>query len=286
MSKKTSYETMAPTSTVFNKTFLTLKSVGLGRLVTNAADPGQDFWPTSTPALDEASVDELPYNAVREVIGRHRFASIRAKLSQLFAAESATERTAHSELEAPELKRYSLLNHSAYFERICKDDAARQWMEKMLRYCPLFLVVELITVKEASVAQGYREGDRAGFTVTVPVADIVTSGASTAAGVDGNVGVQAEAGRRTHGSASYFVPGERVIGVNYRKLRFGLLSGKNADSAYLEQGNRWRMFYGSRGDDDDILEAGFEDSLNGEELELEEEYEDIAEDDEQFVFIK
>lgn len=70
-------------------------------------------------------------------------------------------------------------------------------------------------------------------------------------------------------SISFIAPGERVIGVRYRKLKFRVLKKKSVDTASLESNsNRWEMFTGGdRASEDDIIEADFEDELAEEDLE-------------------
>ena len=276
--------------TVFRTSFLTLKSVTLGRLVTNAADPGQDFWPKSSSSVRPTDVDVQSFKDVYKLFGVQKTGAFRSKLTQFVSGNVASQRASLEKLATDEWTVYSLLQQTDYFERICKDDAAKEWMERMLKHCPLFLVVGLITVKDAAIIQKHHQSAQVGASLDVPVLDVLTSGITTMVplGGDGSkIGASALRARQTEDFSSFFVPGERVIGIKYRKLKFGMLSSKNIESVRMDNSQRWKLFDGGdRALSDDIIEADLESSMNAEDLELEEEIDVITVDEEEFVFIE
>jgi hypothetical protein len=107
----------------------------------------------------------------------------------------------------------------------------------------------------------------------VSAADVVSSGATTLVSdtTDG-AGIEIEAGLQAYAVYAFIAPGERIIGVQYRKVIFSLFSNVDVEKAKLD-GNEWVMFLGDRdfrdglGDTADVLGADLEESLILEDLE-------------------
>lgn len=257
-----------PTLTVFHNSFLTLKSSALGRLVTDATNPTQDFWPEMDPQLRDNEVEVRPFESLRRAAVSGSNAGLCAKLTRLFSAGLSGENM-FDELNTTALRRYALLQPRRHFQAMCMDDETRLWIEEALRDCPIFLVVGLVTVTEAAVQHGRQQSMKASAaSIEVPVAG---AGATTAAG-PGNAASLDLCGsitRSSNGSLRFVASGERVIGVQYRKLKFRLFQKRTLDTAFLENNpNRWELFLGTdRAGNKDVLEADLQDSLTTEELE-------------------
>lgn len=140
---------MAPALDVFCNGYLTLKSSTIGRLVIDARNPGDDFWPDTDDALPEHKVEALPFDTVRTARSTAANAGLGAKLTQLFTADLSLEGSNSDELETSKVMRYHLLQQRDYFINLCAGEATRKWMETALQDSPLFLVVGLITVQDA-----------------------------------------------------------------------------------------------------------------------------------------
>ena len=198
--------------------FLNLRRVALGRLIVNAKSPGQDYWPTSTDSLafclNPDDIDEANFDQVRQVIGEQK-GNVLDKLANFLSGDKSRAATKF-ELVPAASKVYSLVQPILHFRRICKDKDTREWMENMRKYYPIFLIVGLVTVIDIAVlCQGSH-----------------------------NVAIDI-----------YFVaPGERVIGIQYRKVKFRILSSSQLDKAHLED-NQWKLLGTDRAGSDDVLEA-------------------------------
>jgi len=150
----------------------------------------------------------------------------------------------------------------------------------------------LVTVLDAAAKRSASDARTVAGSTTVPVGEIVTGGASAAlpAALGGDtldVGVSASLGHKNTSSSSFIAPGERIIGVQYRKIKFRLFSSRSVQSAFLENNpNRWKMFMGGdRASSDDSLEADLEDSMDVDDLELDQELDSIVHEDAGFVFL-
>jgi len=181
-----------------------------------------------------------------------------------------------------------------HFENLCDDDDTKDWIEKILKVFPIFLVTGLLTVTKAEVGRAHQRSSEVQLSAEVAPSDVISSGATTILGnVPDAFGVDIGAGIEVNCLYSFVAPGERIIGVQYRKLTFKRFPVIDVDKTQLKK-NSWVMFLGDRshkGIDEslgDILEANLEDELTMNDLELEgedgEEFTDLLENDE-FVFL-
>lgn len=279
--------------TVLSKAFPTLTAATLGRLITDAKNPSQDFWPEDTSSSLQSQIEERAFNDLYSALGENNRTAFRSKLTQFLFGHVAHDKVALDELVSSESKYYFLTQPRSHFQRMCKDMETRRWIESTLRDLPIFLVVGLITVKEAVVMKKLMESRQVGGGAEVPVLDIVTHGATTVLPFGGNilnVGGEVDVKRQKDTKLSFVAPGERVVGVEYRKLKFNvfssMFSGKSADSATLDKDNRWKMLGISRDTtSNDLLEAELEDTITMGDLELEGENEVMSVNDAEFVFV-
>jgi hypothetical protein len=282
---------MSPTAlTLLHSAFLTMTGVNLGRLVTDATNPGQDFWPESgSPFTREEDFEEIPFDNFYRVLEKGKHAGFRGKLTAFLPGDITSETAHYNELVASASKVYKLLQPRTYFQRICKDDATRKWIEAALKDCPIFLVVGLVTVTQAAVAQARHDAIQRRGAIELPVSVMTPSGAvmPAIAGDGLNIGVESTTGHQTDSFSSLVAPGERVIGVQYRKVKFRLFSSNKVEGAFLDNNpDRWKMFLGGdRQGSDDILGADLEDGMSEDGLELEGHRDVISLADEKFVFV-
>jgi hypothetical protein len=288
---------MAPSAlTVIRSAFLDMSEVTLGCLVPNPVEPGQDSWPLKPPIFAAEQVNKRSIKGIYESLGAGRHVGLRAKLTRVFSARARMEAKSVVELIAPTSTLYYLKHPKMHFKSLCEDDDTKEWIEDTLKHFPIFLVVGLLTVTEAEIERAQQKSAELRAGVEVPVTEIVASGATTPipdADV-ANVGIEIEAGVQAHSLYSFIAPGERIIGVQYRKLHFSLFSAVNVEKSNLEE-NRWVMFLGDRdhrgvlGEKGDVLEADLEESLTMDDLELDDRDEDAYNanvEDEEFVFLE
>jgi hypothetical protein len=268
---------MAPTSlTVLHSAFLSLTGVALGRLVTDISNPSQDFWPESKTPLSPDEVDLRPFDNLKSQMNDNSNAALKTRLTRFVSGEISTADKSSFDLVSSKANVYSLLQPRRYFLQLCAEDKTKKWIEDTLKDCPIFLVVGLMTVLQASISRDDNSSRQMSTSISVPVTDIVTSGASTALpsmlGGDAlDVGASASIGRTTSVNSSLIAPGERVIGVQYRKVKFRMFSSHKIENSYLDSKNpnRWQMFTGGdRGESDDIIEADVDGEMELDDLEL------------------
>jgi hypothetical protein len=105
------------------------------------------------------------------------------------------------------------------------------------------MVVGMTALTDATVVHTIETGSVVQGAAQAPVAEIASSGvtllmpAAVGSLLDSGMGI-GHAAKRTV-SARYFAPGDRIMAVQYRKVRFSWFSSRSLDKAYLEKGNRW-----------------------------------------------
>ena len=285
---------MAPSAlTLIRSAFLDRNEVSLGCLVPNPLEPGQDFRPLKPPVLTPHEVNTRSIQNFRESLGAGKHVSLRARLTHVFSATARQERKSLDELVARSATLYYLKQPSVHFEKLCDDDDTKEWIETVLKRFPIFLVTGFLTVTEAEVGRARQQSTEARVTVEVSASDVISPGAATIGDPADSAGVEFGVGSDVHSLYSFVAPGERIIGVQYRKLKFKRFSAVNLEKAKLKP-NSWVMFLGDRSRKElrsgtaDVLEANLEECLTLDDLEL-----DTQEDEElnpvleyeEFVFL-
>jgi hypothetical protein len=252
------------TVSVFTDQLFSLKSIALGRLVLNVRTPWQDFCPSSV-ALTDNDISKEPFLNIKDILSHSTGSKFHSRLTHLLSGYSQRHDASHSTINAPQATKYSILNSSVLFETMCGDENIRLWFEKCIKSgSDIFMVVGMITVTDAVIGIEEASTSLLGGGVQVPVTDAVTMGHAVAlpAAVGEILDVSADAARlvKDQVKTSFVAPGERVIGIQYRKVRFEWLSSRLMEKAFLEKNSRWKIHFGAdRGDesegDDDIIEA-------------------------------
>jgi len=276
--------------TLLGDSFLSLKTVHLGRLVIDAKNPYEDFWPQTETALLPHEYEERTFDGLVISLRGAKSRELRAKVSQWISGHVSSEESSRGQLSAHQAKVYKLLQPNVVFRRLCSDITAREWMEERLQYFPIFLIDTLITVTHATMGHDQSQSKNVGGSFAVPVTLAATQGIPVP-GLTDVLDVHLHAGVKTEtgGSFSFSTPGERVIGVRYRKVKFRLFSSKKVDNSFLENNsNRWKTFVGTTrsSDSDDLLEADVEAIDDLDDLELESSTEILNTEDESIVFVE
>lgn len=160
---------------------------------------------------------------------------------------------------------------------------------------PIFLVTGFLTVTEAEIARIRQQSTGVQVAAEVSASNVASAGAVTVIlDVPDSVGVGLKVNNDANLRYSFVAPGERIIGVQYRKLKFKRFSAVDLEKVVLKR-NSWVMFLGDRihkgitATTGDVLEANVEESLTVDDLELEEYdlgLEDLEVEDEEFVFVE
>lgn len=278
---------MAPSAfTVIRDAFLDLEEVTIGCLVPDVLNPGQDYWPEKPRPPSPDQVTKRTIENLRELLSDERQIGLRARLTHLFTGDAVHKSGSKFEITTPKSAGYFLKQPKSMFLNLCKDEDTKKWIEETLRDSPIFFVVGLVTVTQAKGDSDHSRSSDYKSSAEIPVSSLVSSGVTDilpgANWLD--VGGAFSVGNQSKNASSFIAPGERIVGIQYRKLHFHLFSKNKVEEATLNP-NQWSMFLGGdRSGSDDILEADLQDSMELEDLELEDDAFGMILEDEQFVF--
>ncbi|KAK8200564.1 uncharacterized protein BKA78DRAFT_25865 [Phyllosticta capitalensis] len=237
---------------------LPITEIQLGRLVINTHWPNQDFFQADEGlALDDVQTQRLE-NFSYSVESKDS-SKFNGMLSSLLSGARDSGDGSSISLSSSVCITRQLQNSGQLFERICASRKTRAWLESAIRRRKsVYLVTAFKTVADAEISKGKSRTSSLEGQVKLPA-----TLAATANGIplpDGilDVGAGASTTKERSEQSSFLAKGEQVFAVQYRKVRISWFKRRQVDDAYLEPGNRWKMYLGGRGDDDEedsIVEA-------------------------------
>ncbi|KAL2073060.1 hypothetical protein VTL71DRAFT_10384 [Oculimacula yallundae] len=239
---------------VFMNGYLDPSQVAIGRLVLDMKNPGQNFCPYETLELKEGDVSKASFVDLKSLAKSDSSSSFKLALSkvvQLFALKSGTT---VDDISTKTAIRHQLLNVNLKFEEIFENDEVKKWLEKIIATgSDVYMVVGLHTLQDVSVSLNRDASTDAGAQIQAPVADTLAPGLSTVLGLKEVLDVRLEVahGSKSSLGASFVAPGERIVAVQYQKLKVGMVSSKGTKSlvgASLKQKTTWQAFGAARGD--------------------------------------
>lgn len=258
-----------PSTVLLSSFLLPHKSVELGRLVLNAKQPQQDFFEPTAVGTDQIAVSVQQNFA--EIQLEAKATNLRSILTQLVTTSHGKHGSRAAQLEALRATTYHLVNSGAWFDRLCGMTETRKWLEKAFEQGKnVYLVVGYHTVFDAHFRQQNLGLLRNSARIRGPSEVLVNGGVrGFTPGSAGEVGLGVTR-REFYGHQRYFTaPGERIYAVQYRKVKFRWFSSRNVDRAFLEQNNRWKVFWEVRGqvnDEDDVVEAYVYDGIDANDV--------------------
>ncbi|GMF67740.1 hypothetical protein COH20_005579 [Aspergillus flavus] len=245
--------------------FLPPTSVKIGRFLCNIDCPHQDY---HDPALQSAppviEKVQTQYSGSEALSSTNTFAS---DLNALLSTWISTRTAAAIHTSTNQVKTYYLDNNEQWFRDAVQQEEVRKWMERVIDEGEsIYLVVGYHTVLDARIGVQKSEGKEIGGQLTAPIsAGLNASGVVVPLGglVDPSVG-----GSRDHSESlemQFEAPGEQIVAVQYRKVKFGFLSSRNVDTAALNKVARWKRYDRPRylqSEADDMVEVELEDLLD------------------------
>jgi len=263
---------MPPSSfSVFVNPLLVQDSIELGRLVLDVHHPWQDFCPSTSGRLTRADITVNSSFRIRDILDKSKGTRFHLRLTKFLTSFYKTENATLSTVVAPEATSYMLLNSRLHLGRTCKDQVTRDWLETVIQErWNAYMIVGIHTVKDAEVTHDHRNVVETKASIQLPVDTLAAPGAGALTPGDiPDLDAGAEKWRERGESSSFVAPGEQVIAIQYRKLKFKWFSSRTLESAYLEKGNRWKVYLlgdkAEPGEDakdvedvEDVVEAEFE----------------------------
>lgn len=252
---------------------LALDMIKMGRWVADARVPHHDYH-DSVGSETPPRVYKTMQAQLRHVYDHHGGRSSMVK-GTLVAYSSAQKQRRDVDVFSTEQSTiYQLDNPQDGFRAAIAHRENRDWMKRALReHGKIYVIVGYQTVKDARVENVRIKNKERWNGIQAP----------TSAAIAGTVGVPvlgdaldpgvAWGKHRADNSQTCFVaPGEQVVAVQYRRVRFRFFSSRDLDEVTLEGDARWRYFSDLRGQEtgtDDVIapELAFTDSSGDERVE-------------------
>lgn len=257
-----------PVSILLAQLFLPQSAVKLGRFVTNVNEPHRDYHdPNTSRNFSIVEKVETDYDGVDTLTNYRNFASeLTSFLSSSFSRRAKTS----IRIATNQVKTYYLDNNGQWFRDIVQLEDVRMWIERTIDEGEdIYVVVGYHTILDARIAEQSGEQRDSGGKVVVPISAAMA--AMAAAGIVvpfGNIadlGLAGASGRMEDQQRQFVARGERIIAVQYRKLRFKWFSSKNVvDKASLAKETQWKRYDRPRyfqSDGDDMVEVELDDDL-------------------------
>jgi hypothetical protein len=259
---------------VFMNGYLDPAQVALGRLVLDMKNPGQNFCPHGELQLKkDVDFSKAPFSNLKSLANAESSSHFKGALSKVLNIFAERSRTTVDDISTSAAISYQLLNVNIKFESIFKNDDVKKWLEKViLTGSEVYMVVGLHTLQDASIGLDRAASSEAGATLQAPVADSLIPGASAIPIAGEALDAKLEGGIKSKSSlgASFVAPGERIVAVQYQRVKFNMSSSKSPKSiaeAALNKKTIWKSFGSARGGTDlDTFEAILVEKMTEDEI--------------------
>ena len=273
-----------PCTTLVYQTFLSSESVRLGRFVRNIDEPQSDFLDPDCD-LPSESIIVKPHLGYEGLQHNARDKSLATVLTRLVSASRTKRNKVYTQVTTDRATTYQLGNSGSWFKAAVKMEATREWIQESIdQGDDVYVVVGYHTLLDAKIIEGAAEVAESSGRLGLPVTEALAgTGVIVPLGDMADPEIAAKNSKTQGVHRRYVAIGEQICAVQYRKVRFKWFSSRDLDTATLEKGTRWKVYWNVRGQEigtNDIVEVDLQD-----ELELESEHEKYTIDmDEKFLF--
>lgn len=229
-------------TTVFQNSLLPFNSVHLGRFICDVGSPEYEQSFIDPPSNNPPEFTITPWRDSEELLNS---AKLQEHLSQLLSTSNGSQCLDPTDHPAANGFTYLLRNPEKWFNNACAMPEIRNWLEcSMDDGYDVYLVAGFHTLIDSRPPNEITSAAEGDGEVSALAAAILNTGVDS----------KAEAGDRH--SSNVCAPGEKIYAVLYHKVQFKWHSSKKVESGFLEQNNRWRVYWEFRcgvddGDDDD-----------------------------------
>jgi len=257
-----------PVSILLAQLFLPQSAVKLGRFVTNVNEPHRDYHdPNTSRNFSIVEKVETDYDGVDTLTNHRNFASeLTSFLSSSFSRRAKTS----IRITTNQVKTYYLDNNGQWFRNTVQSEDVRMWIERTIDEGEdIYIVVGYHTILDARITEQSGEQTDSSGKVVLPISAAMAAMAATGVVVPfGNIadpGLAGASGRTEDQQRQFVARGERIIAVQYRKLRFRWFSSKNVvDKVTLAKETQWKRYDRPRylqSDGADMVEVELDDDL-------------------------
>lgn len=220
---KSLVQSLTSAFTVVTNSFLPWNRAALGRLVLNIDDPGQDYCPHMPFGIRPSEISVVRFQGISEAFdigGDSRLVQRFKALLARILGNKQEERSVYNSM-AHDAITYQLLNSGDFFERLLQDESTRRWIEKHKdeRARDVYLIVGIHALLNFEI------NIRAGSEQSTQSVDSTSS-------ADSN-----------RSSDKTLKVGDRIIGVQYRRVRVQGWSSKDMPAVVVDKKSWWKKYY-------------------------------------------
>jgi hypothetical protein len=275
-----------PVLSVLLNPLLPTTSLQLGMIVLDVHYPWHDFSPKKV-SLPPEEVFVASSTCIRDTLHASRGTQFHVHLTRFLKVFFQTDHDNVYRINASGAKCYRLLNSGSHFERVSREQDTRKWLETVIKQdWSAYLIVGIHTVTDADIMINYTHGSEAQVSANLPVGALADAAGGLGLGANADLKMKVDLSTTYGEMAGFIMPGERVIAVEYRKLKWKWFASKSLGNASLERGNRWKIFTEPpskaipEAEDEvfeDVLEVVFEEEI--ENTGIEEDHEHVTDHD-------
>jgi hypothetical protein len=254
---------------VFTDNYFTPESVSLGRLVLNKKAPNEDFLPLPEKAkLNKSDIEPSLFEGVHVTSKNDSGCKIDFAATKIatFHHENSSKPPSDAKLTndvtTTKVIVYKLLNSGNIFDKITKDDESKVWIEKNMVRSNIYMVSGVQTVFDAKVVKGEDGKSETGGGLQILLSELLPG-----ASFPGQELLDFKFSGKTWDNqgtlVTFMSPGERIVGIQYRRLGFRPFHSKTLGDAALKEGKWWKRLTSddkTRGkEEEDAIEVCFGD---------------------------
>ncbi|KAI0197580.1 hypothetical protein F4808DRAFT_438593 [Astrocystis sublimbata] len=258
-----------PTTSFILGYLLPPDAVNLGRLVFDVQFPDQDFFDTGEESAIKSVVtqraEDFSYSSSNASASR-----LNVILSNLMSGGHGSETSFKIDLSSSLCVTRQLQNSGLFFAQLCADSKARSWLEGALkRRQDVFLVTGTKTVVDAQIGVAESKAKSSETNVQVPASLLANAAGIPVPGGVLDAGADAYRSADISEQAKFVASGEQLFAVQYRKLRVSWFSTRNVNNVSLKPTNRWEVYIGGRGEEDEneVVDMQVGDYMEDDDLE-------------------
>jgi hypothetical protein len=256
---------MSPaTLDVFTETYFSPQSVSLGRLVLNKKAPNEDFLVLpATANLKPSDIEACSFDDVQITSRNDSGCKIDFALTKLvtFNHENSSApppgEKPTDDLTTSKIVVYKILNSGNIFDAITRDDPSKIWIEKHMKRSTIYMISGIQTVFDAKVEKSGDGKSQTGGGIQILLSQFIPGGTFPGQELL-DLKFSGKVWDNQHTLVTFMSPGERIVGIQYRRLGFRLFYSKNLREAALKEGKWWMRLTSdgkSRGEEVDVKDA-------------------------------
>lgn len=235
---------------------LTTQTVRVGRWAPNVSYPHHGYY---DPLSDiQPLVHVTPQKQFRHIYGQEKGGGMHLSGTVLAQGSHNQRENSRDELGTELSVIHQLDNPEAWFSSAIQRQENRTWIESALKtYGKVYMIIGYQIVQDAHVNGQNIHSRESSFTLQAPGTAAVA--AATGIPILGDALDPSAGGdsvKRQKSEQSFTLPGEQVVAVQYRRIRFRFFFSRHIEQKHLDFRTTWKYAWNMRGPENpDLMEV-------------------------------